>query len=373
MSDNWINRPMGRGAFVRRVAGAAGGLYLATPAMRAFGATESSGGLLAGPSIKPLGKTTKKAADLKFRFMNQIDGVPFYQRVNVGIQAAAKDLGIDAKMTGPSRVDSSLQIGTVESWITQRVDVIAVSSTDPAAMTPTINKAIKAGITVVSWDVDAPDSNRLGYVDYWDPIKGPQTLWDVFMKALGSKRGEYAFITPALTSTTHTGWLNAMKAYQVAKFPGMKLVATEANGGDQTIAVQKAKQLIQANPKLVGIVSVDAGGTPGIAQATKELGVTGKVVTTGLSTPSQMKSFVMSGQVPEFVLWDPAETGYLTTVIAFELVNGRAVTNGAKLKVSSTATRAIPVRPIKGHGKSLEAIQGPALVFNKGNVGKFGF
>ena len=370
MSDSWINEPIPRGVFVKRIAGVAGGLYLATPALRAFGATGTAS---AGPAMKPLRKTTKKASELKFRFMNQIDGVPFYQRVNTGIQAAAKDLGIDAKMTGPARVDSSLQIGTVESWITQRVDVIAVSSTDPAAMTPTINKAIKAGITVVSWDVDAPDSKRLGYVDYWDPIKGPQTLWDVFMRALGSKRGEYAFITPALTSTTHAGWLNAMKAYQLAKFPDMKLIATEANGGDQTVAVQKAKQIIQSHPKLVGIVSIDAGGTPGIAQATKELGVTGKITTTGLSTPSQMKAFVMSGLVPEFVLWDPAETGYLTTVIAYELLNGRSVTNGQSLKVSSTVTRKIPIRKIKGHGNSLEAIQGPALVFDKSNVGSFGF
>ena len=370
MSDHWTNEPVSRDVFVRRAVGVAGALYLAAPAARAFGAV----GAGSGPVIRPLSKTTKKAADLKFRFMNQIDGVPFYQRVNTGIQAAAKDLGIgDAKMTGPARVDSSLQVGTVESWITQRVDVIAVSSTDPAAMTPTINKAIKAGITVISWDVDAVDSKRLAFVDYWDPIKGPQTLWDVFMERLGSKRGEYAFITPALTSTTHTGWLNAMKAYQLAKFPDMKLIATEANGGDQTIAVQKAKQIIQSHPKLVGIVSIDAGGTPGIAQATKELGVTDKIVTTGLSTPSQMKAFVMSGLVPRFVLWDPAETGYLTTLIAYELVNGRSVSNGAKLKVSSTVTRAIPIRKIKGHGNALEAIQGPALVFDKSNVGKFGF
>ena len=370
MSNRWIDDPVTRGTFVRRAVGAAGALYVAAPAARAFGAVGTSSGL----AMKPLKKTTKKAADLKFRFMNQIDGVPFYQRVNTGIMAAAKDLGIgDAKMTGPSRVDSSLQVGVVESWITQGVDVIAVSSTDPAAMTPTINKAIKAGITVVSWDVDAADSKRLGFVDYWDPIKGPQTLWDVFMKALGSKRGEYAFITPALTSTTHQGWLNAMKAYQLAKFPDMKLIATEANGGDQTKAVTQAKQIIQAHPKLVGIVSIDAGGTPGIAQATKELGVTGKIVTTGLSTPSQMKSFVLSGLVPEFVLWDPAETGYLTTVIAFELLNGRSVTNGEKLKVSSAVTRAIPVRKIKGHGNALEAIQGPALVFDKTNIDKFGF
>jgi len=183
---------------------------------------------LTGPVVVSAPAATDKAPeDLVFRFMNQIDGVPFYQRVNVGIVAAGEDLGIgDVKMTGPAGVDSTLQVGTVETWITQGFDVIAVSSTDPSAMMPTINKAVDDGIVVVSWDVDAPDSARSIYVAYWDAIEGPRVLWDTFMELLGDTRGEYAFMTTALTSTTHAGWLKAMEDYQLEAFPEMTLIAT---------------------------------------------------------------------------------------------------------------------------------------------------
>jgi rhamnose transport system substrate-binding protein len=152
----------------------------------------------------------------------------------------------------------------------------------------------------------------------------------------------------------------------------MKLVATESAEGDQTIGAQKAKQIIQAHPNIVGLVSVDAGGTVGIAQAVKELNKVGEIVTTGLSTPSQMRQFVKDGSVPRFVLWDPAETGYLTTVVAFQLVNGRAIRSGQRLKVSSRVVRSIPITRVKGT-RALQAIQGPALVFDRRNIDRFKF
>ena len=225
----------------------------------------------------------------------------------------------------------------------------------------------------MSWDVDAPDSERSVYVAYWDAVEGPRVLWDTFMGLLGDTRGEYAFITTALTSTTHAGWLDAMEAYQLEAFPEMTLITTESANGDQTVGNQKAKEIIQANPDIVGLVSVDAGGTVGIAQATEELDLVGEVVTTGLSTPSQMVQFVESGTVPEFVLWDPLETGYLTTVIAWELVNGRDIVDGQVLGVAPGVTRAIPIQEIEGKPGSFQAIQGPALVFDINNINDFGF
>jgi ABC-type sugar transport system substrate-binding protein len=226
---------------------------------------------------------------------------------------------------------------------------------------------------VLSWNVDAPDSKRLVYVNDWDPVLGPQALWDVFMQRLGSRRGEYAVITTALTSTTHQGWIDAMVAYQKAKYPTMKKVDEQENGGDQTVADQKAKAIIQAHPNLIGIVSVDAGGTVGIAQATQELNITDKVFTTGLSTPSQMRQFVKSGVVPKFVLWDPALACYLATVIGFKLLNGQSVKSGDTLHVSTKTVRNIQIKRIPRHGNSPQAFAGNAIVFDKSNVDKYKF
>jgi ABC-type sugar transport system substrate-binding protein len=338
------------------------------------GGSSTTAGGSSALSAAPIKATTKSPADMKFRFMTQIDGVPYYQTVEKGAKNAGKDLGIGSvEVTGPPRVDSSLQVGTVQTWITQGVDVIAVSSTDPDAMTPVIDQAIGGGITVVSWDVDAPKSKRPIYVNGWDDSVGPKVLFDKFIEDLGGPskgKGQYAFILPSLTSVTHKAWCQTMLDYQKQKFPQMKLVAQEGCDADQTIGNQKAKQLKSKYPNLVGIVSVDAGGTVGIAQATKELNLVGKFANTGLSTPGQMKAFLKSGVTKHTVLWDPEVTGYLTTVIAHQLLTGKTVTDGMELAVGTGKTRKIKLVRAKG---ALQAIQGDPLVFTKDNVDQFSF
>ena len=346
----------------------------ATTTTAAAGSTTTAGAG-SGLVVKAFTKTTKAPGDLVFRFLNQVDGVPFYARVNEGMLAAGKKLGIgDIQQTGPAQVDGALQVSTVESWITQKVDVMALSSTDPGAMAASIDKATKAGVAVLSWDVDAPDSSRLVFCDCWDPAKGPQALWDVFMELLGGvTKGQYAFITTALTSPTHNRHLDEMMKYQKEKYPDMEWVGTEVATTDPAKASQKAKDYVLKYPDLVGMISVDAGGTVGLAQAQRELGLGSKFVTTGLSTPSQMAEYVKDGTVPKFALWDPYETGYLTTMMAFELINGRDIVDGQEFEVSPGVTRKIPIQEILNHPGSLEAIQGPALIFDKDNIDNYKF
>lgn len=372
----WTDEGLGLGRRQFLAGAGAGGLALM---LGACGSDGASGGASSGASAggagglvaEPIKKSTKAAADMKVRFMTQIDGVPYYQTVAKGAEAAGKDLGIgDVQVTGPPRVDSSLQVGTVQTWITQGIDIIAVSSTDPDAMTPVIDQAIAQGITVVSWDVDAPTSKRPVYVNGWSDSKGPVVLFQKFMEDLDGKEGEYAFMLPSLTTKTHNGWCDTMLAYQKKNHPKMKNVARVGCDADQTIGNQKAKQLKSKYPNLVGIVSVDAGGTVGIAQATKELNLVDKFANTGLSTPSQMKPYLDSGVTKHTVLWDPAVTGYLTTVIAHQLVTGKSVNNGDTLAVSSDEKRKIPLERVKA---ALQAIQGEPLVFTKENVGTFDF
>jgi rhamnose transport system substrate-binding protein len=373
LGDFYKGSPVSRKLFLTGLGVSGASIFLAACGSSSSGGSSSAAATSAGGALvaKPIKTTTKSPADMKFRFMTQIDGVPYYQTVGKGAQIAAKDLGIGSmQVTGPPRVDSSLQIGTVQTWITEGVDVIAVSSTDPAAMTPVINQAIAAGITVVSWDVDAPNSKRPVYVNGWNDQVGPRVLWDKFMQDLGSTRGEYAFILPTLTEKTHKQWANTMQAYAAQKWPDMKLVATEGCNADQTVANTQAHQLKSKYPNLVGIVSVDAGGTVGIAQATKEMGLVGKFVTVGLSTPSQMKPYLEAGVTKHTVLWNPEETGYLTTVIAYNLLTGKSITNNEILNVSTTEKRAIALKNVQG---ALQAIQGPPLVFTKQNVANYDF
>ena len=324
-------------------------------------------------SVTPSGAKTDDVKGVKMRFLNQIAGSPFYSRVEAGMKAAAKDLGIkDVTMTGPSAVSSAQQVQTVNTWITQGVDVIAMAATDPAAMAPSIKRAVDKGILVITWDADAPESERSLFVNYWDPEKGPQAVWDSLLKEMpADTTGKVAISTPSLSSKTHSGWVQAIKDYAKTKSPNIEFLPDFVSGGDQPAAANKAKQILQSNKDVVALLSVDAAGTPANAQAIKELGLTGKVKSTGLSTPGQMKPWVESGQVPEFVLWDPAQAGYATVAMAADLLEGKTIENGSYPVSTSDKFDVIVKKALFGSGP--QAIVGSALVFDKSNLADYPF
>ena len=60
-------------------------------------------------------------------------------------------------------------------YITQHVDGIAISALNGDFLTDTINKAVDAGIPVVTWDSDAPKSKRMAFYGVDDFAVGPDS------------------------------------------------------------------------------------------------------------------------------------------------------------------------------------------------------
>jgi ABC-type sugar transport system substrate-binding protein len=76
--------------------------------------------------------------------------------------------------------------------------------------------------------------------------------------------------------TAFTGFRDVMK-----KYPDVKIVATEHDGGQETESARISAALMQAHPDLAGIAGFDAGSGPGITTAVREAGKAGKVKVVG--------------------------------------------------------------------------------------------
>ena len=81
----------------------------------------------------------------------------------------------------------------LESAITQKVDGIAISCTNGDFLTETINKAVDAGIPVVTWDSDAPKSKRAAFYGIDDLASG-RIMGEQAVRLLNGK-GTIAIIT----------------------------------------------------------------------------------------------------------------------------------------------------------------------------------
>ena len=78
-----------------------------------------------------------------------------------GAIAALKALGETGTETSGTAATAASQIPAIQAAITKGANILLVSATDAAALCPTLNSAMKKGITVVTYDSDAPACRNL--------------------------------------------------------------------------------------------------------------------------------------------------------------------------------------------------------------------
>ena len=133
---------------------------------------------------------------------------------------------------------------------------------------------------------------------------------------------------------------------------------------DQQTAFSLTQDMLKAYPHLKGIFAISSVAFPGVAEAIKQAGLTGKVFATGLSTPNDMKAYVKSGVVKSVVLWNTVNLGYLTVYTARQLMDG-------VLKPGVTSMKAGRLGTVKVVGDNV--MLGGTMIFTKKNIDKYNF
>jgi len=308
------------------------------------------------------------AADKKIRvaMLPKKKGVPYFTTCAKGAEDCAKELGnVKLIYDGPTDGSPEKAASMIEKWTLQGVDVIAVSPNDPDVLAPAMKKAREKGVHVITWDADGAPATREFFVNQATAQDIGNALVDTMAKDIGGENptGEVAIITATLTAANQNDWIKYMKD-RLPKYPGLKLVEIKPSNEDQKLAFTTAQDLMKAYPNLKGIFAISSVAFPGAAEAVKQAGKAGQVQVTGLSTPNDMKAYVMDGTVKSVILWNTMDLGYLTVQTANALANG-------KLKPGDTTLNAgrLGERKIAGDNVLL----GNIMVFTKENIEKFDF
>lgn len=149
---------------------------------------------LAGVMVACGGGTPARAQKLRFAVIPKALDIPVFNYAKIGAEREALKRGnVEVIWRGPETADQLRQKEILESFITQRVDGIAISALNGDFLTDTINRAIDAGIPVVTWDADAPRSKRVAFYGVDDVASG-RIMGEQAVKLLGGK-GQVAIIT----------------------------------------------------------------------------------------------------------------------------------------------------------------------------------
>jgi len=203
------------------------------------------------------GGDTPQQPKLRFAVIPKALDIPVFNYAKLGAERAAAELGnVEILWNAPASADQLKQKEILESYITQRVDGIAISALNGDYLTPTINRAIEAGIPVVTWDSDAPNSKRIAFYGV-DDFKSGQILGDEAIKLLGGK-GTVAVIT-SFGATNLQRRLDGVRD-ALAKAPGIRIVETYDIKEDAVRAGELISTGTRRYPDLGAWISV--GGWP---------------------------------------------------------------------------------------------------------------
>jgi ribose transport system substrate-binding protein len=163
------------------------------------------------------------AATHKYRFAvipKSLD-LPVFNYARVGAERKAKELGnVEILWRGSETADQLRQKEILESFITQGVDGIAISCLNGDFLTETIDRAVAAGIPVVTWDADAPKSKRVAFYGV-DDLAAGRIMGEEAVRLLGGK-GKVAIIT-SVGAVNLQRRLEGVRAV-LAQHPAMKIV-----------------------------------------------------------------------------------------------------------------------------------------------------
>src|SRR5271170_6278485 len=234
-------------------------------------------------------------------------GLSYWKAANEGLQAAAVRYGVKAEMRGPSSLNPKEEADELDAMIARKPAGILVSAADPKLMQPEIDKALAAGIPVITIDADAPDSQRLYFVGTNNLQAGRLGGQRLIQKLTG--KGNVVFFTI-------NGQLNIeerLKGYKdiLADHPGIKIVDVFDMHGDSGQAMDKATEYLDRKgaENVNAFVCLEASAGDGVAEALKRADAKDRLVVAMDADPDTL-NWVKEGLIDSTIAQKPFTMAY---------------------------------------------------------------
>ncbi|MDY7224344.1 sugar-binding protein [Halalkalibacterium halodurans] len=243
----------------------------------------------------------------------------YWRLVEKGAREAENQFDVLVEYKAPKRSNPEEQLKLIDMAISAKVDGIIVQAVNEEMFTPLINKAVDAGIPVVTIDTDAPRSNRVAYIGtdnyYSGTIAGKAMLDDI--------EGDIhvAIITGSLESSHQKlrvqGFID-----MISKESRVTLVEVEASNISRLEAELKAHQLMEEHPHINAFYGTSALDGIGIVAAAEKLGLDDLYVIAFDTLPENL-SLLEQEKIDAIVVQEPFEMGFKSVELLLDIREGQ--------------------------------------------------
>jgi simple sugar transport system substrate-binding protein len=253
----------------RRTALTGGAAGIAALAIEACGSSGTSSKAATSSAASSIFGTS---AAYHFVMVNHVTTNVFFTPTQSGAADACKLLGCSYTWTGSSTSNVSEMVNSINSAVSAKANGIATSLIDPTAFNTPVQSALSAGIPVVAYNADEPQTGRLSYIGQ-DLYLSGQEMGSHIAALLPSGGQIGMFIaTPGAANIQPriNGALNTLKSHPSVR---PDVVATGAAVPAELTVINS---WATGHPSAKGMFAVDAGSTQGVAQTIQKQGLKSK-------------------------------------------------------------------------------------------------
>lgn len=251
------------------------------------------------------GSTAADRSQDEYIYVSAMGNLEFFNAHKYGWSWAGETLGVKATYVGPAEYDMNAMVAAFDQAIAKQPKGIAVFAVEPI-LEPSIDKAVEAGIPVVTILGDLPNTKRLAFVGSYQydlGYIGGQNL----AEALGGE-GKVAVLSipgVGMFDEREAGYRAAFQTY-----PGIEVVQVGATGADTVTAINTAKDILQRFPDLAAFACTDSTGGIGAATAVEELNRVGDVKIVSMDRNSDVLEKIKDGVVTGTVAQNDASMAF---------------------------------------------------------------
>lgn len=233
-------------------------------------------------------------------------GLPYWQEAEAGLNDAAKQMGVKAELVGPAAFAPNDELTAFQQAVAQKPSGIMLSAANPDIFKDPINTAVLEGIPVICVDADSPDSKRVMFIGT-DNFRAGQESAKRMAEVLGGKGNVAVISIPSQFNISERmrGVTEALK-----KYPAVKITKIIDDKGDSRVADDAISALFRGKDKPDGIISLEASGGSGAADALHIVSLEGKVPVVTFDKDPETLDWIQRGAITATIVQKPYIMSY---------------------------------------------------------------
>jgi ribose transport system substrate-binding protein len=225
--------------------------------------TACGGGNKSPESSAPAAGMGSSGGALKIAMIAKSSTNPVFLSARTGAEAAAKELSqkhgvpIEIVWLTPPGEDGQVQAQRIAQAVNEGASAVLISCSDAGKVTGAINDAVGRGVPVMTFDSDAPQSNRFAFYGVDDIKTGEAVMKE--LAPLMNEKGKVAILAGNQNAPNLRNRVAGVKQ-EAAKHPGITIVDTFYHLETPQDAAAEVVRVQNAYPEITGWAMI--GGWP---------------------------------------------------------------------------------------------------------------